>query len=207
MIQLTDTELDGFARDQYVIRDHFLPANWAHELRSTLLEHVSSQRLTAAKFGSPSQLVEQTKTRGDLTLWLSQSGDTPAEKKFLNALFEIREGLRQQMFLPLKWIEAHYAYYGVGQTYQKHWDNFQGGNARLITFVFYLNQSWEKNHGGELVLFDPQQEDLEIKKIEPLFNRLVLFKSDYFPHQVNLAHNERLSLTGWIRSDVEPTFT
>lgn len=206
MIQLSEDELNQLANQKYLIKDHFLPKGWALELLETLRSHIQQQNLIKARIGNPNNLNENTQIRGDFIRWLSQEGQNPAEKFVLQALNEVRNQLKQELLLPLRWIEAHYAFYPVGQVYEKHWDNFKGGNARQMTFVFYLNDSWQTTHGGELVLFDPDDDTRELKKIEPLFNRIVLFKSDSFPHQVNQAQTQRLSLTGWIRSDAEPTF-
>tara|TARA_B100001063_G_C16761488_1_gene556175 strand:- start:1774 stop:2550 length:777 start_codon:yes stop_codon:yes gene_type:complete len=48
------------------------------------------------------------------------------------------------------------------------------GLNRRINVILYLNPGWEKNWGGEFGLYNEDGTKL-IKKVEPIFNRLIIF--------------------------------
>ena len=48
------------------------------------------------------------------------------------------------------------------------------GLNRRLNALLYLNKNWTKNFGGEFGLYDHKGEKC-LKKIEPIFNRLVIF--------------------------------
>ena len=48
------------------------------------------------------------------------------------------------------------------------------GLNRRVNVILYLNPGWEKGWGGEFGLYD-ETGDKMIKKVDPLFNRLVIF--------------------------------
>ena len=50
---------------------------------------------------------------------------------------------------------------------------------RRINVLVYLNKNWENNYGGELELWDKEMKNC-IKKIPPLFNRMVVFSTTDF---------------------------
>jgi SM-20-related protein len=76
----------------------------------------------------------------------------------------------------------------------KHVDAPDGKNGRRVTCIFYGNFDWKPEHGGELKIFLPTG---EAKIIEPRANRLVLFQSQYFPHEVLSSYAQRLAVTMW----------
>lgn len=51
---------------------------------------------------------------------------------------------------------------------------------RQLNVIIYLNDHWQPGHGGELELWDgnPMQGGSLAHKIEPIFNRCVIFKTD-----------------------------
>ena len=55
--------------------------------------------------------------------------------------------------------------------YNKKWH-------RRVNLLIYLNQTWEENWGGQLELWDKKMEFC-VKKINPIFNRCVIFNTDY----------------------------
>ena len=79
------------------------------------------------------------------------------------------------------------------------------GLNRRINALVYLNPKWEKGWGGEFGIYDSKGETL-IKKVEPIFNRLVLFDTNDFsfhglPDSLNFpklhanAGGKKLSIT------------
>lgn len=142
-----------------------------------------------------------TEIRGDFTLWLDEKNNSPVQQSFLSHLQTLLEQLNQSFYLGLKRFETHFALYPPGAGYDKHIDNHRGSGARKITFILYLNEHWQKGHGGELSLYQPDQENVLITQIEPALGTFVLFRSDLFPHQVEKSFQPRLSITGWFRDD------
>ena len=136
--------------------------------------------------------------RGDLTFWLD-SDQPPGEFihpfAFLN---ELKAHLNKKLFLGLRDFEAHLAVYPPGSFYAKHRDRHKTKSTRVLSFVFYLNQEWNDDDGGELVLYDDKNN--ELLKVLPLPGTFICFLSEDFPHEVKPAKKERKSLTGWIHS-------
>ena len=158
------------------------------------------RRQAAGEFHKASIGHQATKTvdeeiRGDFIGWLQET------HPMLENLELLRQSLNQFFFLGLKRVETHFAFYPPGAGYEKHIDNPRGRSHRKITFVLYLNENWQKSEGGELSLFDPANENERIAQVEPTLGKLILFRSELFPHQVEKSFSERLSLTGWFRDD------
>ena len=66
---------------------------------------------------------------------------------------------------------------------------------RRINLLIYLNKSWEENYGGSLELWDREMNNC-IKKIVPIFNRIVIFNTNDFSYHGNpekIKHPENIS--------------
>ncbi|QDK46106.1 2OG-Fe(II) oxygenase [Bdellovibrio sp. ZAP7] len=160
----------------------------------------SEGELKKASIGPTGNKLTAAEIRGDFTLWLDE-GNSSLQKEFLKCLDIIREELNQFFFMGLKRVESHFAFYPPEAGYDKHIDNPRGASHRKITFVLYLNESWQKDHGGELSLYNPEKPDELLARVEPHLGQLIFFRSELFPHQVEKSFNPRLSLTGWFRDD------
>jgi SM-20-related protein len=131
--------------------------------------------------------------RGDSTFWL--------ENNMQPEIFEILESLRLQLnenfYFGLQYFECHLTCYPPGACYQPHTDKAHESRTaeseRVISFVLYLNEDWQKTDGGELVFSRSGEQVL------PLIGRLALFLSDTIEHEVLPALRDRWSLTGWFR--------
>lgn len=110
---------------------------------------------------------------------------------------EIRLAVNRYLYLGLFEYEAHFAKYEQGDFYQKHLDSFRGQENRKLTTVFYLNDTWQEGNGGELVMYDLQ--DQHLQTVQPKGGRLVVFLSEQFPHEVLTSHVDRFSIAGWFR--------
>ena len=55
---------------------------------------------------------------------------------------------------------------------------------RRINMLIYLNHDWKENYGGSLELWDREMKKC-IKKIVPIFNRVVIFNTDDFSYHGN----------------------
>lgn len=162
-------------------------------LRADLQAH--RDRLGEAAVGRSGERQLDPGIRADLTCWLD--GGTPAQRRFLGALEQLRLVLNQRLFLGLFDYEAHYACYPQGAGYLRHVDAFRGATCRLLSTVFYLNDGWREGDGGELRLWD--EAGGEVATLTPLAGRAVIFLSEEFPHEVMPACRERLSIAGWFR--------
>jgi SM-20-related protein len=134
--------------------------------------------------------------RRDKTLWLSPRSDDPVEQSIVQCIEHIRDELNRELFAGLIDYESHCAVYYPGGFYKKHVDTFRDDDARAITFIIYLNETWESGHGGKLRVYLESGEHIDI---EPKAGTLVLFKSRDFPHEVLESSEERRSITGWYK--------
>ena len=138
--------------------------------------------------------------RRDQIQWLE--GTTPAQQQWLGWMDGLRLHLNRQLFLGLFGFESHFARYPVGAFYRKHVDAFRGDANRVLSTVLYLNPDWSTEDGGTLVLYDGDDgsgEQRELGRFLPVFNSLVVFLSEEFPHEVLPTRRERYSIAGWFR--------
>lgn len=182
----------------YLILDHSVPDEVLRGL-SELLFQYESEGLKAAGIGRGKDFHQDQQVRGDSIRWLTS--DNSSEATYLYWMDHLRKRLNQELFLGLQDYESHFAIYPAGAFYQKHLDAFKGNPGRKISTVLYLNQNWNVSSGGELVLYDAEDEPLQT--IIPQYGRLVIFLSEMFPHEVKPASAIRRSIAGWfkIRSD------
>ncbi|MFE8069687.1 2OG-Fe(II) oxygenase [Marinobacteraceae bacterium S3BR75-40.1] len=139
--------------------------------------------------------------RRDRIAWLD--GFSEPQKHFMGLLEQLRQAANQSLFLGLKRFEAQYARFGAGDYYRKHLDSFRGRASRLLSLVVYLNEAWEPADGGQLRLYDPENQGRAVSTIEPLGGRAVVFLSEEIPHEVLEATAERFSIACWFRCDGE----
>ncbi|HXH76848.1 MAG TPA: 2OG-Fe(II) oxygenase [Bacteriovoracaceae bacterium] len=159
-----------------------------------------SQDFSPALVGKGNERIRVNEIRGDHTYWLDTIEPPGPFKEIINFLEELKQGLNRDLFLGLKEFECHLARYEKGSFYKKHYDRFEHDSSRAISFVFYLHEEWNPEDGGELVLFDKNEQVLKV--INPLPGSFVCFLSAEFPHEVRPSLIERRSLTGWIHTKI-----
>lgn len=121
----------------------------------------------------------------------------PAGIIYLRWMECLRVALNRELFLGLAEFEAHYAHYPPGTFYKKHVDRHCDSNARVISVVFYLNNDWSAEAGGELLMHGEGGQPLF--SVSPKGGTLLLFTSEDMPHEVRAATRERWSIAGWFR--------
>jgi len=131
--------------------------------------------------------------RRDKIQWLNE--DNGVQSEYLSVMLGLQEYLNRNLFLGLTYFESHFAIYGEGDFYEKHVDAFKNSKNRVVTSVYYLNST----EGGELLVYD--EDEKLLKTILPKSNKLVIFLSDKFPHEVLIAKSKRYSIAGWFRVD------
>ena len=108
----------------------------------------------------------------------------------------LRQAINPGLVPGLEDFECHFALYPPGAFYRRHLDRFRDDDRRAVSAVFYLNQDWQPEDGGQLRMF--LADDVE-HDVQPQAGCLVVFLSGEVPHEVLPAGRERLSLTGWFR--------
>lgn len=175
--------LDGFLNEEEVVK-----------LNESFLAHYQANEFKQAGISKGHEVVKNI--RGDEILWLEKDKANAWEAEFLQRLEEFMSYVNYTCFLGLRSYEIHYASYPVGTFYKRHLDKFRNDSGRKLSFICYLNEGWQADNGGELVLYLPDKEETII----PLGGRLVVFESDKIEHEVLPANRERRSLTGWLRN-------
>lgn len=199
-----DSQLDAIAdalvERGYLVADGLLPP----ALLAALLTHfdqLQANEFKAAGIGRQMDFQQQESIRSDKIRWIEPTTDVTVN--FLHYMESLRVGINRRLYMGLLDYESHFAHYPVGAFYKKHMDAFranrqQGRSNRVLSTVLYLNQDWQSESGGELVVYAEEGEQV-IAKISPIAGRLVIFLSEKFPHEVLPATRERKSIAGWFR--------
>lgn len=194
---LYENLVEKIYQQSYHIMDDFLPLTVVNELRDCALQLADENRFRAAKIGRKTQANNNLDIRRDAIYWLDENSDNPAIRTYIATMIDLANALNQQLFLGLNEFETHFALYPPGAFYKKHVDQFRNTQDRKISSVYYLNDNWQASFGGELILYDKQDNVLE--NILPVSNRLVCFDSA-LPHEVNTTTQTRLSIAGWMKT-------
>ncbi|NVJ50137.1 MAG: 2OG-Fe(II) oxygenase [Gammaproteobacteria bacterium] len=156
---------------------------------------LTPEKFTPAGIGREQQNMHNRFVRNDTICWID--GVSEAGADWLGFAERLRQFLNQQLFLGLFSFETHFAHYSPGDFYRKHRDAFKGEANRVLSVVLYLNPGWQSSDGGELVIYN--DDNKELQKVLPSFATLVVFLSEEFPHEVLAAQRDRYSVTGWFR--------
>lgn len=171
--------------------DDYLDAVAYESLQNRLKHLLNKDSLQKAGIGTAAAYTIQEGVRGDYISWMNQDDET--EALFLAQMEDLRKTLNLNLLLNLKSFEFHFASYPPDSFYARHLDQFWERNNRMISFVLYLNDHWKTEDEGCLRLYHPEQ----IEDIDPIGNRLVLFRSDILEHEVLTTKVSRNSITGW----------
>lgn len=162
-------------------------------LRTTLQDLQANSGLQAGEVGRGESLHRRSDIRGDSTHWLD-AGSGTAAADYLADLETLRVSLNRQLFLGMDEVEAHFACYPIGASYQRHSDRFRDSDSRVLSLVTYLNDAWLPEHGGALRLYLPQG----TVDVLPQSGTSICFLSE-IEHEVLSATRERLSIAAWLR--------
>ena len=204
---LLDKIADELVGRGYLIVDNALP----NSLLQGLLTHFNDlheHQFKSAGIGRRSDFQQQDEIRSDKVHWITATNETTAE--FLQWMESLRVGINRRLFMGVNDYESHFAHYRVGAFYKKHVDAFrahqisgQSNANRVLSTVLYLNETWQRDNGGELVIYAEDGEQM-LEKVSPEFGRLVIFLSEKFPHEVLPANRDRKSIAGWFRVNEGP---
>jgi SM-20-related protein len=179
----------------WCVFDNALPGALADALMAESRQN-EEQRYRPAGIGRQDLHQSDTDTRTDDIQWLK--GATQAEQQYLDLMEALRSTLNRELFLGLFDYECMFARYQEGAFYLTHLDAFVGERNRVLSTVLYLNPEWQESDAGELVLYGRDTKTV-LQRVIPVHNRLVLFLSEQFPHEVLPTKRSRYSLTGWFR--------
>ena len=158
-----------------------------------------SHELHRARVGHNVGAQVNAQLRSDDTRWLEPAPDDASERDAMVPVNALRLHLNEALFLGAHEVELHFSRYAPGAFYRTHRDRFRDDDARLVSLIFYLNDPWPDDAGGDLVLYAEDDSEAVITRVQPRSGTMVCFLSDRFPHEVLPATRERYSLTGWLR--------
>ncbi|MDT0643599.1 2OG-Fe(II) oxygenase [Zunongwangia sp. F363] len=186
---------------QYAVIDSFFDLVEVEALRNSLLQKYEEDNFKKAAIGNRTNELVLKSVRGDFILWLNEAEAGPAERLFFNKINALVDYLNKTCFLGILTKEFHYALYPEGTFYKRHLDTFQNDGRRKLSLVCYLNQEdWKPENGGELVLYK-EKNGVEIpESFFPFPGRVVIFESQLLEHEVKPVRQERLSITGWLKT-------
>lgn len=153
------------------------------------------ENMAPAGIGRGAGFQKNVDIRRDKIIWLEPQ--TPQVTLYIEQMNAIKTQLNRLLFLGLFEYEAHFALYQPGDFYRTHRDAFRGQPARCLTTVLYLNEDWDATKGGELGVYNDDENFLF--DVMPQAGRMVIFLSEDFPHEVKPATCERKSIAGWFR--------
>jgi len=194
MKQIINNILDALVKDGFIVIDEALDANLAKELLNFAREQNNYKQ--AGISSALDTHIDKTR-RSDKILWLNE--DNSVQSKFLDFTSRLQKSINQELYMGLSYYESHFAIYNEGDYYEKHLDSFKNSKNRVVTTVYYLNEQWNQSDGGELVIYD--KNDNVLSKVLPKQNTLIIFLSDKFPHEVLATKKTRYSIAGWFRVD------
>ncbi|GIX41980.1 MAG: SM-20 protein [Leptospiraceae bacterium] len=186
--------LEELESKDYCIIDDLFPERLIHNLKDNANELYHKSYFKQAAIGK-NKIIDKT-IRSDHIYWWNYSNLDFYEKQYLRYLKLFQKIFNRNFYLSTNFIEIFYSVYEPDTFYIKHVDNFKNSNTRKITFITYLNYNWkafENSSNGELVLYLENN----TLKVEPIFNRTVIFFSEYVPHEVLPAKLHRFAITSW----------
>jgi SM-20-related protein len=188
---------DDLARAGWSVAAGWLPPSLVASLAGEARRERAAGAFRSAGVGRDGRV--ETRVRGDQIRWLDQASASPAQRTVLGRLERLRETLNRELQLGALALELHYAVYPAGAAYAVHVDRFRDEDARVLSLVLYLNETWSEAEGGELRLYLGPGPGAPFVDVVPRGGTLVVFLSERFPHEVLPARRERLSLAGWFR--------
>ncbi|MDO6680499.1 MULTISPECIES: 2OG-Fe(II) oxygenase [unclassified Shewanella] len=175
------------------------PTALADALANNLFNHqqgIEADKFEEAGIGRGGEYLKNEFVRTDAISWITNGSE--AGRDWLTWTANLQSFLNRRLFLGLFSFESHFAHYGPGDYYKRHYDAFKGEANRVLSIVVYFNRAWSASDGGELVLYQDNF-DKEGIKVMPLLGTIVTFLSEEFPHEVLAAKRDRYSIAGWFR--------
>ncbi len=204
---LYEKVITDLVEQQYSIVENFFSNAEVLALRESLLVKYEEDMFKKSAIGNMTNEVIVEAIRGDFIFWLDESLCNTAERQFFDKVNDFISYLNRTCFMGIADQEFHYAVYPPGTFYKRHLDTFQNDNKRKLSIVCYLNdEDWQPEYGGELTLYHNNDGTETALNIYPVQGRMVIFESNILEHEVKPVKQERLSITGWLKSRPEIVF-
>lgn len=188
---LVDIEQQGWS-----VQENFFNTELILKLKETLSSFRQQGLLKQAGVGREKKLHVEHAIRNDEIAWFDENNLNEYQEFFLTTIRELQDAINEKFYLGLFELEIHFALYAPNSFYKRHLDQHKNQDTRVITVICYLNESWEKDDGGELKLYLNDEKSVSVL---PHAGTLVCFMSAEFEHEVLPAKRERASVTGWFR--------
>jgi len=193
--------INGLMKQQYSIVDDFFTKDEVLALRRSLLAKYEEDRFKKSAIGNLANEKVVDAVRGDFILWLDEENAGPAEQRYFDKVNDLIQYLNRTCYMGINEKEFHYALYPAGTFYKRHLDTFQNDSRRKLSMVYYLNdEDWKPEYGGELTIYLNEDGKETALDIYPVQGRMVVFESQILEHEVKPVKQERLSITGWLKT-------
>ncbi len=189
--------IGSYIENRIGIVSNFLTNNLANKLKDSLISLNKNSLLLAAGTGNSQNPNQNSAIRGDAIYWLDKNNNNQAEDEFFIQIENFIKYLNMSCYAGITDYEFHYTLYVKGSFYIKHIDQFKNDTSRAYSLISYLNIDWQPHDGGELLVYNNQNNNAQI--IEPKHGTTVLFKSNEMPHEVLVTQKPRMSITGWLK--------
>lgn len=200
-IPLYEEVINDLMTQKYSVVDDFFSPEEIQTLRNSLLSKYEEDQFKKAAIGSKTNELIVRSIRGDFILWMDEKAQEEAEKLFFSRINEFANYLNKTCFLGILHKEFHYALYPEGTFYKRHLDTFQNDDRRKLSIALYLNRpNWQPEDGGALAIYLQDGEQEKTIEISPIQGRMVIFESQELEHEVKTANQNRLSITGWLKT-------
>ena len=187
------TATSALADDGWCVLPGLLPLAQTRALADECAAMHDAKRLLPARVGAGRTA---SSLRGDSTHWFPTVAMSAPQQAFADRMEALRVALSRELMLGLVDCESHYAVYRPGAGYARHLDCLRDNDARVVSAVFYLNDTWQEADGGALRLY---LADGSHRDIYPHAGNLLLFLSAQFEHEVLPATRDRMSVACWMR--------
>jgi Rps23 Pro-64 3,4-dihydroxylase Tpa1-like proline 4-hydroxylase len=191
-----ETLIASFVENNVGISEHFLSDNLTSHLKLNLLDLYEQKLMRSAGIGNTNNFAHNTAVRSDSIYWLDRNHDNLYENEFFDQIEDFIRYLNISCYTGITGYEFHYSLYEVGGFYKKHLDQFQNNSNRKYSMISYLNENWEEEDGGQLLIHQTNND----QKISPTSGKTIFFKSDELVHEVLVTKQRRMSVTGWLKS-------
>ena len=199
MLNIPERIVNSLAATGWYVGESIFTAELSARLAQRVRLLADTHELHSARVGHNIGVQAKLALRSDDTRWLAHAPDDGSERDAVSSVNALRAHLNEALFIGAQEAELHFARYARGAFYRTHRDRFRDDDARLVSLVFYLNDEWPDDAGGELVLYADDDSGTVITRVQPRAGTMVCFLCDRFPHEVLPANRERYSLTGWLR--------
>ena len=194
-----ETCIDALSEQGWAVWPDFLDTATVAALRGHALNIHSDGGFHRAGVGRGDGLAVREGVRSDYVMWLEDAPPHPLVDLYLDRMDALRQAVNRELFLGLHDLESHFAVYPTGSFYQRHLDRFRDSDLRTLTVVFYLNDDWQADDGGQIRFWPDPAGTGPHHDLAPAGGTLLLFLSDRFWHEVLPTRRQRLSITGWFR--------